>query len=155
MSSLKSNWTCSSQGPKVTLAAPAQNQKNDTSLLCLRCCTEVVEERRSPGRQGAGGGGRMQWWMSGAASDWCLERGCMGKRHGWDQQVWSEEWEVRGGSPWGKYIFHPSLMLISIGVSQSPVATGHSVVPEAVGGVVDTEVQSHAVTLGSQHDILK
>lgn len=77
------------------------------------------------------------------------------KRHGWDQQLRSEEREAGGGNPWGKYIFHPSLTFINIGVPQSPVATGHSVASEAVEGVVDAEVQSLEVTLGIQYDMLK
>lgn len=90
--------------------------------------------------------------MSGAAGASCLERG-----DGWEK-AWlapaagSEKREIMGGSPWGKYIFHSSLTLTSVGVPQSPLATSPSVAPEAVGGVVDTEVQNLEVTLGGQND---
>ena len=67
----------------------------------------------------------------------------------------SEEREARGGSPRGKYIFHPSLMLASFGASRPLVATGHSAAPEVAGGVVDAKVQSLEMTLGNQYNMFK
>lgn len=142
----------------MTSAAPGQNQKNGTSLSCL-CNFSAVQRLWRSGNPWVGReqkvvvecdsecqglpalGGWKGWWM--------------GKRHGLDQQLWSEEREARGGIPWGKYIFHPSLTLISAEAPQSPVVTSRLVAQESVGGVVDIEVQSLKVTFGSQRGMLK
>lgn len=122
MLSLKSNLSGSNQRPKLTLAAVGQ-KKCDTCTYHILVCVCLVYAHISCGGQettsyaGSRRWGQNCWQCQGLLVMHAWEGGQIRRRHGLKRQLGNEGLKAGGGSPWGRYIFHPTHKFWGVTVS--------------------------------------